>query len=238
MTGPIQKRKLGEEVRLRLLAQIERGELRPGDALPSERELMESLGVGRPAVREAMQALEGAGLIEIRHGERARVAEPSVGRMVDQLSVTMKHLLVHSNASLENLKDARVTFECEMARIAARRHSAADLERLEETVARQEAALGEPAQFRRLDGQFHREIAAISGNPIWSALSDGLFRWLNDFHVDLVSVPGKENLTLAEHRGIIAAIRSGDAGRAGAAMADHLTRANELYRRGRSEAGR
>lgn len=238
MNGPIQKRKLGEEVRLRLLAQIERGELRPGDALPSERELMESLGVGRPAVREAMQALEGAGLIAIRHGERARVAEPSVGRMVDQLSVTMKHLLVHSNASLENLKDARVTFEVEMARIAARRHAVADLDRLSDTVTRQEAALGDPATFRRLDGQFHRDIAAISGNPIWSALSDGLFRWLNDFHVDLVSVPGKENLTLAEHRGIIAAIRSGDPARAGAAMADHLTRANDLYRRGaQSESG-
>ncbi len=231
MTGPIQKRKLGEEVRLRLLAQIERGELRPGDALPSERELMETLQVGRPAVREAMQALEGAGLIEIRHGERARVSEPSVGRMVDQLSVTMKHLLVHSYASLENLKDARVTFECEMARIAARRHSAGDIERLEEVVARQEAAQGDSAAFRRLDGQFHREIAAISGNPIWSALSDGLFRWLNDFHVELVSVPGKENLTVAEHRGIIAAIRGGDGARAGAAMADHLTRANDLYRR-------
>ena len=75
------------------------------------------------------------------------------------------------------------------------------------------------------------QIAGISGNPIWTALSDGLFRWLNDFHVDLVSVPGKENLTLAEHRGIIAAIRSGDAARAGAAMADHLNRANDLYRR-------
>lgn len=232
MNGPIQKRKLGEEVRLRLLAQIEGGELRPGDALPSERELMESLGVGRPAIREAMQALERSGLIEIRHGERARVAEPSVGRMVDQMSEAMKHLLVHSNASLENLKDARVTFEVEMARIAARRHSGSDLERLRDTVARQEAALGDGAAFRRLDGQFHREIAAISGNPIWSALSDGLFRWLNDFHVDLVSVPGKENLTLAEHRGIIAAIATGDAARAAGAMADHLNRANEMYRRG------
>lgn len=229
--GPIRKRKLGEEVRLRLLRQIEGGELRPGDPLPSERELMERLGVGRPAVREAMQALERSGLIEIRHGERARVAEPSMGRMVGQVTENMRHLLAHSPASLENLKEARATFEAEMARIAARRHSAADLDRLEATVAEQEAALAQPERFRRLDGRFHREIAGIGGNPIWTALSDGLFMWLNDFHVDLVAAPGKENLTLAEHRGIIAAIRTGQPDRAAQAMSDHLMRANDLYRR-------
>ncbi|MEY4698241.1 MAG: hypothetical protein RIT14_2669 [Pseudomonadota bacterium] len=231
-SGPIQKRKLGEEVRLRLLGMIEGGTLRPGDLLPSERELMESLGVGRPAIREAMQALERTGLIEIRHGERARVAEPSLGRMVGGVSETMKHLLAHSPASLENLKEVRLTFECEMARQAARRHAAQDLERLEETLTAQVAALEDPALFRRLDGRFHREIAAIGGNPIWTALSDGLFLWLNDFHVDLVSVPGKEMLTLAEHRGILAAIATGHAEKAAQAMADHLNRANDLYRRG------
>ncbi len=225
----IQKRKLSEDVRARLLEMIESGQVNPGDVLPSERELMESLGVGRPAIREAMQALERTGLIEIRHGERARVAEPSLGRMVEQVSETMKHLLVHSPASLENLKEARVSFEMEIARIAARRHSAGDISRLEEAVVAQERAIDDLSQFRVLDGRFHREVAAISGNPIWSALSDALFGWLTDFHVDLVSVPGLERLTLNEHRGIIEAIRSGNPDRAAEAMANHLNRANELY---------
>jgi GntR family transcriptional regulator, sialic acid-inducible nan operon repressor len=228
---PIQKRKLAHHVRDRLMEMIERGELRPGDLLPSEREMMDSLGVGRPAIREAMQALERAGLIQIRHGERARVAEPSVGRMIDQISDSMKHLLVHSAASLENLKDARLTFELEMARRAAERHSPADIAALTRTVDEQEAALGTGAAFRLVDGRFHREIASLSGNPIWPALSDALFLWLNDFHVDLVSVPGKENLTLAEHREIIGAIATGDPECAARAMRDHLTRANVLYRK-------
>jgi DNA-binding FadR family transcriptional regulator len=230
--GPAsQKRKLSDDVRARLLAMIEGGRTRPGDLLPSERELMEQLGVGRPVIREAMQALEQTGLIEIRHGERARVAEPSVGRMVDQVSQSMKHLLVHSPATLEHLKEARLTFEMEMARMAARRAGPGDLQRLAETVDEQAAALGNPRRFRLLDGRFHRDIAAISGNPIWAALSDALFRWLNDFHVDLVSVPGAENLTLAEHREIIAAIGSGNPDRAAAMIADHLNRANDLYRK-------
>ena len=109
---------------------------------------MERLGVGRPAIREAMQSLETIGLIEIRHGERARVAEPSIGRMVDQISDTMKHILSHSPASLENLKEARATFEKEIARIAARRRSDTDIARLEEIVAEQGGAIGDPAKFR------------------------------------------------------------------------------------------
>ncbi len=232
---PIQKRKLADEVRERLMEMIESGELSPGDVLPSERELMEGLGVGRPAIREALQALERAGLVQIRHGERARVAEPSMRRMIDQMSDSMKHLLVHSTASLENLKDARLTFELEMARRAAERHTPADIAALRRTVDEQEQIAGQAAAFRLLDGRFHREIAALSGNPIWPALSDALFRWLNDFHGNLVSVPGKERLTLAEHRSIVEAIATGEPESAAAAMRHHLTRANELYRKPEGE---
>ena len=225
------REKLSVGVRRRLLDLISSGGLGPGEPLPSERELMERLCVGRPAIREAMQSLETIGLIEIRHGGRARVAEPSVGRMVEQVGETMKHLLANSPASLENLKEARATIEREMARIAARRRSDGDILRLTELLAEQEAAIEDLPKFRALDGRFHREIAGISGNPIFTALIDGVFRWLSDFHGELVSVPGLENLTIAEHREILAAIARGDAEAAGAAMGDHLMRANELYRR-------
>jgi len=228
---PIQKRKLSDDVRERLLSMIESGETRPGDVLPSERELMEQMAVGRPAIREAMQALERTGLIEIRHGERARVAEPSVGRMVDQVSQSMKHLLVHSPATLEHLKETRLAFELEMVRVAARRVSDSDVRRLNATLRDQTASVGDLLRFRVLDGQFHRDIATISGNPIWAALSDALFHWLNDFHVDLVSVPGAEQLTLAEHRNVIDAIQLRSPDKAEAMMADHLNRANDLYRK-------
>jgi DNA-binding transcriptional regulator YhcF (GntR family) len=103
MTDPPQLRrgKLSDQVRQQLLEHIQSQAVRPGDALPSERELMERLGVGRPAIREAMQDLQRTGLIEIRHGERARVAEPSMGRMVEQVSETMNHFLFSPPASLE-----------------------------------------------------------------------------------------------------------------------------------------
>jgi DNA-binding FadR family transcriptional regulator len=224
------RQKLSEKVRSELLGMIDGGAIAPGEPLPSERVLMERFGVGRPAIREAMQSLETIGLIEIRQGGRARVAEPSVGRMVDQVSATMKHLLAHSPASLENLKEARATFEREMARIAAKKRSDADLARLREVLSDQRAATSDPTRFRSLDGRFHREIAAVAANPILTVLIDALFRWLADFHVDLVSVPGLEQLTLAEHDLILSAIERGDPDAAAGAMTDHLLRANDLYR--------
>ena len=81
--------------------------MRPGDLLPSERELMQSYAVGRPSIREAMQSLKRMGLIEINHGERPRVAAPSFARMVDSVSETMRHILINSPATLDHLKEAR-----------------------------------------------------------------------------------------------------------------------------------
>ncbi len=224
------KQKLSGQVRDVLLEMISTGAVDVGDNLPSERELMERLGVGRPAIREAMQSLATAGLIEIRQGGRARVAAPSVGRMVDQVGETMKHILSNSPASLENLKEARALFERELARIAARRRTVADIARLVDIMAAMKLAQQDPRQFRILDGLFHREVAAISGNPIFSALIDALFRWLSDFHADMVAAPGLEALTVQEHQGILDAISRGDAEAAATATAAHLLRADALYR--------
>lgn len=227
--NPIRRRKLSDDVQVRLLEVIRSADYAPGDKLPSERELMRAYGVGRPAIREAMQNLERMGLIEIKHGERPRVAEPSITRMVEQMSESMHHLLVHSPANLEHLKEARATFETQMARIAAKKRADSDISRLNRIINEQEAASADSALFLQCDGEFHRAISTISGNPIFASLSEALFGWLAEFHMDLVRRPGMENLTIEEHRGIVRAIADRDSDAAGKAMADHLYRANTLY---------
>lgn len=229
---PVRPRKLADEVQERLLELIQGGGLAPGDVMPSERELMQSLKVGRPAIREAMQGLHRMGLLDIRHGGRARVSEPSIGRMVESLGTTVRHVLAHSPASLEHLKEARAIFEMEMARIAARKRSSSDVARLTRILERQATAQLDPRLFQEIDGEFHREIAAISGNPILLAVSESIFRWLSDFHVDLVRFPGLERLTLSEHQVVLEAIAAKNATLAANAVRDHLLRANELYRKG------
>lgn len=226
---PIRRRKLSHEVEARLLGMVERGNLKPGDILPSERELMEAYGVGRPAIREALQNLQRMGLVNIRHGGRPRVAAPSMDGIFGQLGNTVRHMLSHSEANLRNLKEARATFEMEMARIAARQRTALDIASIEAVIRKQRNAISDHQEFLKYDGEFHVTIARISGNPIFVSLCEALFDWLAHFHIDLVSRPGLEALTLEEHGEILAEIEKGDPELAAKAMGDHLYRANTLY---------
>ena len=206
--------------------------LAPGAPLPSERELMTRYEIGRPAIREAMQSLQHMGVIEIRHGGRPRVAQPSLDGLVEQLGTSMRHLLTHSESSLDHLKEARVALESEMARIAARQRSEGDIAALRALLAEQAGARDDSESFTEIDGRFHRRIAAISRNPIFETLSHGVFTWMRAFHVEQVRQRGLEALTLDEHGAILDAIARGDEAAAVQAMRDHLERANALYRQG------
>ena len=233
---PIRRRKLSHEVLDRLLARITRGELATGEHLPSERDLMSQYQVGRPAVREAMQALERMGLIAITHGERARIVAPSARTIVDQIGQTARHLLATSPTSLEQLKEARLLFEVGVVRTAAERAVDADIAALRLCLDEHRAAAGVVAapahmdEFLQKDMAFHRQIAAMTGNAIYVALSEAMLDWLAEFHTGLVRLHGAEQLTIEEHTAIFARVAARDAAGAAEAMTRHLTRANRLYR--------
>jgi DNA-binding FadR family transcriptional regulator len=223
------RRKLSHEVFDRLVQAIQSGELAPDDQLPSERELMLRYGVGRPAIREAMQSLQRMGLIRIAHGERARVMLPTADAIVDQVSGAMVQLLGRVPGGLDELKDARLLFEVGLAQLAARRVTPAAAADLHAAMLACQQARGDAARFVAADMAFHRQIAAMSGNMLIGALSHGMLDWLTKFRRDLVTARGAEQLTLEEHARIAAAIAAGDPPAAATAMADHLTRANQLY---------
>jgi len=225
----ISRRKLSHEVADRLIAAIERGEYPPGSQLPSERELMQRLGVGRPAIREAMQALQQMGLIRISHGERARVILPTADTVIDQISGAMVQLLANNPRGLQDLKDARLLFEVGLVRLATERATRAGLEELRLALAASREARGDQERFIACDMAFHRQIAAMSGNSLIAAASSGILDWLTRFKQDLVSVRGAERLTLDEHERIYRAMAAGDAAAAAKAMTEHLTRADALY---------
>lgn len=227
---PIARRKLYQEVQDRLLQRINTGEIRPGDQLPSERELMEFYGVGRVAVREALQELARSGIVEISHGERARVVVPTAHLLIRQMAEGTRHLLRMQPQMLDYLKEARLFLETGMVRLAAERATPADVAALRECWQRHQDAIHDQAHFIERDMAFHREIARISGNPIFPAIVEALFGWANEHYRSIVRAPGVESVTLAEHARILQAIEQRNPDAAEQAMRDHLTRVNELYR--------
>lgn len=228
-TERITRRKLSDEVLERLLRLISEGNLKAGDAMPSERELMERFGVGRPAIREAMQSLANMGLVSISHGERARVQELTAQSIIRQVDLSAHLMLQRSSDSLEHLKQARLFFERGMVREAAQNATAEDVSKLQAIVDEQRAALGKAEAFMDADMRLHTAIAAISGNPIFVSVSQAMLGWLKAYHTELLRWSGKENHTLAEHAEIIDAIAAGDADAAEAAMVRHLERSSGLY---------
>ncbi|WP_207457479.1 transcriptional regulator NanR [Azospirillum sp. SYSU D00513] len=228
---PIPRRKLSQEVLDRLLSRISTGEYAPGDQLPSERQLMEMFQVGRPAIREAMQTLAHMGLVTITHGERARVTPVTAAKLIEQVGGSAKHFLATAPENLEHLKEARVFFEVGMVRIAAERATEADIDNLGRRLHEHRESLTDLSVFQARDMAFHREIAMISRNPIYAAVSQAMFDWLAAYHVDLLRAPGLEMVTIEEHERIFDAIATRDPEGAERAMSDHLKRAHHLYRR-------
>lgn len=225
----IAKRKLSDEVFERLKRLIVEGEMKTGSLMPSERELMLRFGVGRPAIREAMQQLASMGLVEINHGERARVLQLTPQSLMKQVDQSAQIMLSLSADSLEHLKSARIFFERGMAREAALKATDKDLELLRQTLEDQRKSLGEAERFMAADMRFHTQIAAISKNPIFTAVSEAMLGWLKIYHGEMLIWTGKEKYTLAEHEEIISHLAANDPDAAEAAMVKHLERSRALY---------
>jgi len=229
MNEPIVRRKLSDEVFDRLKFMITSGTLQPGDAMPSERDLMERFGVGRPAIREAMQALSNMGLLSISHGERARVRQLTARSIFEQVDTVAHIMLATSPRSLDHLKQARCFFERGMVREAAQHASADDVGELNAILERQRRSLGSAEAFIAADMALHTRIAAISGNPIFEAVSEAMLGWLKQYHTEMLIWTGKEKFTLVEHEEIIARIAAHDAEGAEDALVRHLDRSAALY---------
>lgn len=170
----IQTRRTFEEVTSQVRGLLFGGSLKAGDRLPPERELAEKLGVGRPALREALRALEVSGLIELRKGKTGGAfvtgGDPKV------VSGNMSDLLRLGNVSIEQLFEFREWILSTLVRPVCRRVTAAEIELLRENVAQAED-LHEQGRFEeRIDKnfEFHLMMATYSRNPFAVMIVQGL----------------------------------------------------------------
>ena len=209
MTG----KRLYHSVAEQIVAMIEDGIFPPNSRLPGERELAEQLGVSRVTVREAEIFLQAQGIIQVRTGSGAYVLDPS------------KHNGRLPNVSAFELTEARTLFESEAAALAARDISDETLSVLEEYLQKLRSSDGEA---ELADREFHRTIAAASGNAAVRYVVEMLWRIRMESKevrqvYDAVCHDDAEERE-AEHRAILDALRARDPAAARTAMREHFRR--------------
>jgi GntR family transcriptional regulator, sialic acid-inducible nan operon repressor len=225
---PIRRRKIYEDVVAQLEALIHEGELQAGDPLPPERELMMQFGVGRPAIREALFALQRMGLVVVANGERPRISSPTTKTLLDELSGAAR-LLLAKPEGMNHFQEARALFECALAEEAARLASAEDIAALEAALAANYNAIGDDVRFMRSDVAFHFAIATIPRNPIYVALHEAIVEWLVDQRRVSLRRRGTDHIAFESHRQIFDAIRRRDGAAASQEMRRHLDEIAKLY---------
>ncbi|MBX6323037.1 MAG: FCD domain-containing protein [Rhodospirillaceae bacterium] len=225
----ITKRRLFEEIALRLEQMIYSGELPVGAPLPSERELMERYGVGRPAVREAMLWLRKKGLISVTGGERARVTEPDPADLLQHLSGAA-HFLLAKPEGIHLFQRTRLFVEVALAREAAMMATPEDIAALEAALLANEAVGADDREgFAATDDDFHFAIAQISRNPVVKALYNAVLELLHDQRATSLKHPEAAEKARRCHRGLFEAIRDHDPDRAEAVMRQHLSDVEATY---------
>ena len=169
----LKKPLLSQEVQLAIKQSIIEERFKPGEKLPSERELVEQFQVSRVTVREALRNLQSSGLITIRRGIKAGayVAEPNA----DQITESLSTLMGLGRIDYSHLIDARLYIEPRAAEIAARHRTAEDIQRLGDLLDRAGQMVDQSRKDSRLlNVSFHCEVAKISANPIIVFITDSI----------------------------------------------------------------
>jgi GntR family transcriptional regulator, transcriptional repressor for pyruvate dehydrogenase complex len=219
----VRRNKVYEEV----AKQIERlilKKLKPGDKLPSERELAEMLQVSRSSIRDAIRGLELLGLVEPRQGAGTIVRERSSDASVNPFANALKR---RQNLVTE-LLDFRKMLEPPLAARAATHASADEISEMEDILQRQEKTQGQGDAAIAEDAEFHYSIALASGNSVVLKVIDTLMDLLRDTRQHSLQVEGRAEKSLAGHRRILSAIKRHDAEAAKAAMRRHIEDVEEI----------
>ncbi|MDR0278769.1 MAG: transcriptional regulator GlcC [Paucimonas sp.] len=169
------KTQIADQVAARIEKLIVDGVLKVGQALPSERRLVEKLGCSRSALREGLRVLRGRGIVETEHGRGSYVAD--LNRAED--ATPLMHLFSSQPRTLFDLLEVRALLEGESARLAALRATNVDRllikRRFDEMVAFHEDPQAQDAREQaRLDHAFHRAISEASHNPVLVHTLQGL----------------------------------------------------------------
>jgi DNA-binding FadR family transcriptional regulator len=227
-SSPIRRAKLYELVTQKLEQMIRRGELKPGDKLPSERDIMVAFNIGRPAVREALLSLQNKGLIVTENGRRATVSRPNVANIFTALD-SFVGMIIGNTESFKHLFDARVFIEAAIARNAAKEGHEKLLAQLKTALEANRQAIGNRELFLETDVQFHRLLFLVGDNPVFTAAHEALVKWLTDRWRSIARDAATETLAYEGHLQVYKAISRHNPDAAEAAMRKHLASSWKIW---------
>jgi DNA-binding FadR family transcriptional regulator len=216
--GRIAKRTVKDQISDKLAYMIHSGLLRVGDELPSERELASTLGVSRETVRAAIGVLQARRMIEINQGARTRVLGTGPFPLHESVS-TLGNL---RERSFSEVAEARAAVEVQVIWLAAQRIGANELVRLAALVRDQEAMLDDPVRFQISDRVFHTTLYGACGNALLVDVVSDFYDYALEFRRRALQRPGAIAHSVAEHRAIVAALKTRKPEAAVAAAQKHL----------------
>jgi len=214
-----------EQVIVRVYDLIKRGELRPGNRLPSEREFAKQLGINRTSLRAGLRSLIAMGVLHTKHGSGTYMSTgpSSLG------SEALELLGALHGFTQDEIFEARRHLEGLVAELAAERATSEQIVTMAEELANSFSTLDDPQQFLLHDIRFHRALAAASGNPILATLAGMVSAMHYDRRSQTVGKARRLRETADMHQRIFRAIRSRNPMEARTAMRDHILHAQQQY---------
>jgi len=219
---PVKSQKISERIVHQIKGAILRGAMKPGDKLPPERELVERFKASRISVREALKTLETFGLLTIKPGSGVFVAE------VDSkpLSESLSSLLRLQKASINELTEARVILEPNIAWLATQRITSEEIQRLERNIEETRAVLRSNRLAYHPNIEFHALLAEATHNPVIALMMKPLFNVLEEMNLEMEGALQRRmdisHGAVAYHEKILKAIKGKDEEKVYALMREHV----------------
>jgi GntR family transcriptional regulator, transcriptional repressor for pyruvate dehydrogenase complex len=224
---PISRATLPQEIVKALTDLIMKGVWKPGDMIPSEKELALRFQVGRSTIREAVKSLAVLGVLEARAGEGSFVRETTS----ELLSGAFRWGLLLGERNLDDLVDVRVLVEVECTRRAAEQGRAETSQQLAASLKDMRASGTDHEAFMESDTRFHLAIAQAARNPIFENIGATIQSMVRIWYPKTYYIPETKGRTIEEHLAIADAIARHDAAAAAEAMRCHLIQAGARLRR-------
>jgi GntR family transcriptional repressor for pyruvate dehydrogenase complex len=209
--------------------------LKPGDQLPSVRDLAVQFGVSRTVVREAVGALVARSLLDVRHGSGTTVRSPSTQSVVQSMSLLLS--IGQPDIDYSKVHELRRVLEIEIAGLAAARRTAADLQTLARIVGEMEGIVGtgvlsdeQRENYIQNDLLFHSALAQATQNELFSVVLNSVINVMRQVRQKTLDVPGSHMHALNYHRAIFRQVEAADVTGARAAMQEHLIDSEALQR--------